>query len=107
MIHQPLSPDGVHPQVSSSLRLLVLCLVRPDLFVIYYCLSVFFFQRTHFFHWLPGQKPHQRFDYFLNSISSEISVVLKKTTLSIPDSTSETVSMDLVGCVGVLRHFNR
>ena len=24
-----LSPDGVHPQISSSLRLLVLCLVRP------------------------------------------------------------------------------
>ena len=31
MIHQPLSPDGVHPQINSSLRLLGLCLVRPDL----------------------------------------------------------------------------
>ena len=50
MIHQPLSPDGVHPQVSSSLRLLVFCLVRPDLLVINYCL---FFQITDFFHWLP------------------------------------------------------
>ena len=40
-VHQPLSPDGVHPQKSSSLRLLVLCLVRPDLFVIYYCLFIF------------------------------------------------------------------
>ena len=42
MIHQPLAPDGVHPQISSSLRLLVLCLVRPDLFVIYYCFFYFF-----------------------------------------------------------------
>ena len=42
MIHQPLLPDGVHPRISSSLRLLVLCLVRPDLFVIYYRLSIFF-----------------------------------------------------------------
>ena len=41
MIHQPLSPDGGHPQISSSLRQLVLCLVRPDLFVIYYCLYTF------------------------------------------------------------------
>ena len=44
MIHQPLSPDGVHPQISSSLRLLVLCLIHPDLFVIfvmYYCLLIF------------------------------------------------------------------
>ena len=40
MIHQPLSPDGVHPQITSSLRLLVFCLVRPDLFVIYYCLFI-------------------------------------------------------------------
>ena len=36
MINQPSSPDGVHPQISSSLRSLVLFLVRPDLFVIYY-----------------------------------------------------------------------
>ena len=28
MIHQLLSPDRVHPQISSSLRLLFLCLVR-------------------------------------------------------------------------------
>ena len=41
MIHQPLSPDGVHPQISSTLRFLVLCLVRPDLFVINYCLFIF------------------------------------------------------------------
>ena len=38
MIHQPLSPDGVDPKISSSLRLLVLCLVCPDL---YYCLFIF------------------------------------------------------------------
>ena len=31
----------VHPQISSSLRLLVLCHARPDLFVIYYCLFIF------------------------------------------------------------------
>ena len=41
MIHQPLSP-GVHPQISSSLRYLVLCLVRPDLFVMNYCLFINF-----------------------------------------------------------------
>ena len=41
MIHQSLSPNGVHLQISSSMRLLVLCLVRPDLFVIYYCLLIF------------------------------------------------------------------
>ena len=39
MIHQPLLPDGVYPQISSSLNLLVLCLIRPDLFVIYYIFS--------------------------------------------------------------------
>ena len=74
MIHQPLSPYGVdwltplytstcmihgiynggqftygvHPQISPSLRLLVLCLVRSDLFVKYYCLYIFF-PKTHFF----------------------------------------------------------
>ena len=41
MIEQPLSPDGVHPQISSSLRLVVLGLVCPDLFVIHYCLFNF------------------------------------------------------------------
>ena len=41
MIHQPLSPDGVRLQISSSLRLLVLCHVCPYLFVIYYCLFIF------------------------------------------------------------------
>ena len=41
MIHQPLSSDGVHPQISSSLRLLVLCLLRLDLFIIYQCLFIF------------------------------------------------------------------
>ena len=41
MINKPLSLDRVHPQFSSSLRLLVLCLVRPDLFVIYYFLFIF------------------------------------------------------------------
>ena len=41
MIHQPLSPDRVHPQISSFLTLLVLCLIRPDLFVIYYNLFIF------------------------------------------------------------------
>ena len=38
MVHQPLSLDGVHPQI----RLLVLCLVRLDLFVITYFLFIFF-----------------------------------------------------------------
>ena len=47
MIHQPLSLDGVHPQISSSLRLLVHCLVRQDFFFI--LLVVYFFKRTHFF----------------------------------------------------------
>ena len=42
MILQPLSPDGVHPQISSSMRLLVLCHIRSNLFVIYYCLFVCF-----------------------------------------------------------------
>ena len=42
MIHQLLSSDGVHPKISSSLRLLVLCLVRSDLFVIQYCLFILF-----------------------------------------------------------------
>ena len=40
MIHQTLSSDGVHPEISSSLRFLVLCLVRPDLFVINYRLFI-------------------------------------------------------------------
>ena len=41
MIQQHLSPDAVHPQISSSLRFLVLCLVRPDLFLINCCLFIF------------------------------------------------------------------
>ena len=48
MIHQPLSPDGVHPQISSSLRLLVFCLVRPDLFVSHYCLFTSIFSKNSF-----------------------------------------------------------
>ena len=43
MIHQSLSPDRVHPQISPSLRLLVRCLVRQDLFVIYYSLVIYLF----------------------------------------------------------------
>ena len=43
MIYQPLSPDGIHPQVTLSLRLLVVCFVRPDLFVIYYYLFILLF----------------------------------------------------------------
>ena len=43
---------GVQPlQINSSLRLLVLCLVRRHLFIIHYWL--FIFQRTYFFHRLP------------------------------------------------------
>ena len=61
MIHQALSLDGIHPQISLPLRLLVLCVVRSDLFVINFCL---FFQRNRFFHWLPWQMPHQRFQRF-------------------------------------------
>ena len=61
MIHNFLPGEGVHPQINSFLRLLVLCLVRPDFFVIHYFL---FFQITHFFHWLPWQMPHQRFQRF-------------------------------------------
>ena len=45
MIHQPLSPVGVHLQISSSLRLLVLCLVRSDLFVVL-LLSVYLKKKT-------------------------------------------------------------
>ena len=41
MINQHLSPDGIYPQISSSLKLLVLCLVRRDYFVIYQCLFNF------------------------------------------------------------------
>ena len=41
MIRHPLSPEGVHPQISSSMRLLILCLVRLHLFVIFYCLFIF------------------------------------------------------------------
>ena len=33
MIHQLLPPDRVHPLISSFLRLLFLCLIRPGLFV--------------------------------------------------------------------------
>ena len=36
MIHQPMSLDGVHPQISSSLGLLVLCLVRHILPFVYF-----------------------------------------------------------------------
>ena len=35
-----LPPDGVHPQISSFLRVLVLCLIYPDLFVKHYCLCI-------------------------------------------------------------------
>ena len=33
-----LSPDAVHPQISSSLTFLVLCVVHLDVFVMHYCL---------------------------------------------------------------------
>ena len=41
MIHQPFVIWQSHPQISSSLRLLILWLVRPNSFVIYYCLFLF------------------------------------------------------------------
>ena len=61
VIHGGQFTGGVHPPNRSSLRLLVLCLVRPNLCVIHYCLC---FQRSHFFHWLPRQMPHQHFQRF-------------------------------------------
>ena len=42
MMHKPLLPGGVHPQISLSMILLFLCLVRPDLFVIHYFFVYFF-----------------------------------------------------------------
>ena len=53
MIHQPLSPDGGHHQMSSSQRLLVLCLVRSTLFIMNKLLFVYFLKKTHFFYRLP------------------------------------------------------
>ena len=41
MIHQPSLPDAVHPQIRSSMRFLVLYLVRPNLFIRNYCLFLF------------------------------------------------------------------
>ena len=52
MIHQPWSPDGVHPQINLSPELLVLCLVHPDLFIMYYCL-LFFFPKNSFLSLAP------------------------------------------------------
>ena len=50
MIHRPLSPDGVHPQIGSCLKLLVICLVRPDMFVVNYCLLfIYFFKELIYF----------------------------------------------------------
>ena len=46
MIHQPLLPDGVHPQISSFQRLLVLCLVRLALSS--HITACLFFQRLQF-----------------------------------------------------------
>ena len=46
-----LSPDGFHPQISLSLRLLVLCLVFLNLFVIHY--SLFIFSKSSFLSLLP------------------------------------------------------
>ena len=74
MIHQPTSPDGFRPpnqfvpEVVSPLPCPLPC--SSGLFVIYY----FFFQRTHFFHWPPGQMPHQRFQRFdsYSSVSFKI-----------------------------------
>ena len=59
--------DRVHPSppISSSLRLLVLFLVRPDLFVLHYCLFIFFKEISSFIGFL--EKFHtsvfQHFDY--------------------------------------------
>ena len=58
MIHQPLSPEGVHSQVSSSLGLLVLWTCST------YITVSLFFQRSHIFHWLPRQMAHQPFQRF-------------------------------------------
>ena len=44
-----LSPDGVQSQIGSSLRLLVLSFVRPDLFVIHFCLFIFLKKKNYSF----------------------------------------------------------
>ena len=49
MIHQTLSLYRVHPEIRSSLKFVVLCLVRPDLFIIYYCFFYFFKELICFF----------------------------------------------------------
>ena len=61
-----LLPDAVHPQISSSLRLLVFALfVKTRSSYITICLL---FQRTHFFHWLHRQMAHQYFQCFDSSM---------------------------------------
>ena len=63
MIHQLLSPDGVHPQIISSE--IVSPLPCSSRLVHYNYITVcLFYPRTHFFHWLPWQMPHQRFQRF-------------------------------------------
>ena len=63
MIHRPLSPDLVHPEISSSLRLLVLSLVRPHLFVIHYGLFVSFIGSLEKYHTKMTQKCIYKFGW--------------------------------------------
>ena len=78
MIHQPLSPDGVRPQISSSLRLFVLCTVRQDMFVIHYCF--FFWSKNSFLSLAPltnATPAFSRFDFFKGNCTRK--VVIKMT----------------------------
>ena len=52
MIHQPLSPDGVHPPNQFIPEIVSPCLVRPYLFVINYCLFAFFKELFSFIRYL-------------------------------------------------------
>ena len=57
MIHQSSSPNQFVSEIVNSLPCSSGLLCHTLLFI-------YFFQRTHFFHFLPWQMPHQRFQRF-------------------------------------------
>ena len=125
MIYQPLSPDGFCPPNQFVPEIVIPLLCSSGL-VHHTLLFVYFFQRTHFFHWLRWHMPHQNFQCFdfllydrawlcersdlkiINVLSQATQSVLGlDTTLeqgvvgSIPYSTNFFSGIDYIDCVRI------
>ena len=85
VIHGGQFTGGVHSQISSSLRLSVICLFLPHLLVIHYWLFLFSKELISFIGTLD--KCHTSvFNALINCVIWDIFIVRRKTTLTISDS---------------------